>query len=152
MPLFICPGCGRRSVSDRHAGHQPSGCPTCGFGFLFELLDDYYPGPRTGLIVCDRSRIVIAAGAGAVAATGFRERDMLGHEVREVLGLSFKEGEDPIARSLEWGVRALDVPCSYRPNGLGQTRGATLDLFPAYDDDGGLLVALTPIRGAVLAQ
>ncbi len=152
MPLFICPGCGRRSVADRHAGHQPRGCASCGFGFLFELLDDYYPGPRTGLVVCDRSRIVIAAGHGAGAATGYREREMIGHEIGGLLRLVFDEDDDPIARSLEWGVRVLDVPCSYAPNGLGEVRRATLDLFPAYDHDGGLLVALTPLRGAALAQ
>ena len=150
MPLFICPGCGRRSIADRHVGHHPTGCARCGFGFLFELLDDYYPGPRTGLVVCDQSRIVIAAGAGSVAATGYRETEMIGSEIVQLLHLSFQDGEDPIARSLDWGVRALDVPCAFRPNGLDEMRRATIDLFPAYDDDGGLLVALTPLRGAVL--
>ena len=29
-------------------------CHRCGFGFLFELMDDYYPGPNTGLVVCDQ--------------------------------------------------------------------------------------------------
>jgi predicted RNA-binding Zn-ribbon protein involved in translation (DUF1610 family) len=44
MPIFICPNCGDRSVStERTAGFQSRarGCNKCGFGFLFELLDDY---------------------------------------------------------------------------------------------------------------
>ncbi len=95
---------------------------------------------------------MIAAGHGAVAATGYHEPDMIGHEITTLLRIAFDDEDDPIARSLEWGVRVLDVPCSYSPNGLGETRRATLDLFPAYDHDGGLLVALTPLRGAALAQ
>ena len=33
---------------------------------------------------------------------------------------------------------------TYRPNGSGEDVPVTADFFPAYDDDGGLLVALTP--------
>ena len=43
MPHFICPNCGNRSISvDRTAGFRDRarGCANCGFGFLFELLDD----------------------------------------------------------------------------------------------------------------
>ncbi len=124
-------------------GHQPRGCAVCGFGFLFELLDDYYPGPKTALIACDRSGAILAGGRGSAAVTGFRDVDMLGVDVRTRLGLVFT-GDDPIARCLEWGVRALGVSCTFRPNGLAESRAATLDVFPGYDDDGGLLVALTP--------
>ena len=45
---FICPNCGTRTAAtDRNAGFReaPAGCSKCGFGFLFELLDDYYPAP-----------------------------------------------------------------------------------------------------------
>jgi uncharacterized protein (DUF983 family) len=48
MPIFICPNCGDRSLStERSAGftNRPRSCKKCGFGFLFELLDDYYPAP-----------------------------------------------------------------------------------------------------------
>jgi hypothetical protein len=31
----------------------------------------------------------------------------------------------------------------------GHAKGVIADVFPAYDDDGGLLVALTPQRGIV---
>ena len=42
------------------------------------------------------------------------------------------------------GVRVMGVRCTFRPNGLDEPRPATADFFPAYDDDGGLLLALTP--------
>ena len=55
--LFICPSCGNRSAeTDRTAGftRQAKGCSKCGFGFLFELLDDYYPAPNAAFFVCDQ--------------------------------------------------------------------------------------------------
>ena len=45
--------------------------------------------------------------------------------------------------SLEWGVRVLGKPVEVNAEGDLPAR-ATADLFPAYDDDGGLLVVLTP--------
>ena len=42
------------------------------------------------------------------------------------------------------GVRVLNVPCTYRFAGGDEDLAAIADFFPAYDDDGGLLVALTP--------
>ena len=53
MPHFICPNCGDRSLSsERTAGfrEQARGCAKCGFGFLFELLDDYYPSPNAAFV------------------------------------------------------------------------------------------------------
>lgn len=143
MPTFICPGCGRRSAGDRHQGHQPRGCSSCGFGFLFELLDDYYPSPKTALVVCAHDKTIIAAGHASTAITGYREKDLLGHHVVERLQLRFV-GDDPVDRSLEWGVRVMGVDCTFRPAGVDGDRDATVDFFPAYDDDGGLLVAITP--------
>lgn len=145
MPVFICPSCGsRESNIERRQQHQPRGCSSCGFGFLFELLEDYYPSPKTALITCDQQRRVLAVGGTTFAATGYREDDLIGHEVLQVLGVQDYEGDDPAERCLEWGVRVLDLECRYQPAGGGELKSATVDLFPAYDDDGGLLVALTP--------
>ena len=58
MPNFICPNCGNRSVStERTAGFQSRarGCTQCGFGFLFELLDDYYPAPNAAFFMLDQA-------------------------------------------------------------------------------------------------
>lgn len=146
MPVFICPRCARRiSASERRRAHQPRGCEACGFGFVFELMDDYYPAPNTALVVCDQERRVIAAGHSATAVTGYHEHTLIGRDVAEALGLGgFADGTDPVETAREWGVRQLGVACRFRPAGLSQDRAAVLDVFPAYDDDGGLLVALTP--------
>ncbi len=141
--MFICPGCGRRLTADRHVGHQPRGCTSCGFGFLFELLDDYYPSPKTALVVCDSEKKILAAGHAATAVTGFQDRALLGYDLVDRLELDFG-GDDPADRSLEWGVRVMGVDCTFHPNGSEGGRTATADFFPAYDDDGGLLVAITP--------
>jgi hypothetical protein len=144
MPAFICPRCGARDRGDRHELHQPRGCSRCGFGFLFELLEDYYTGPRTALIVCDQERRVLVAGHSASAVTGYQEGDLLGQEVVEALHLGGFSDGDPVARSLEWGVRVLGVACTFRPRGVAADHAATLDVFPAYDEDGGVMLALTP--------
>ena len=66
--LFICPNCGNRSTTtDRQSGfrRQPKGCSKCGFAFLFELLDDYYPAPDAAFFVCDKEGRVIGCGRGS---------------------------------------------------------------------------------------
>ena len=68
MPNFICPSCGNRTSStDRTAGFnsRAKGCKQCGFGFLFELLDDYYPAPNAAFFLCDQNAKLIGAGRGA---------------------------------------------------------------------------------------
>lgn len=146
MPYFICPNCRVRVVDDdRRDGltHQPVGCASCGFGFLFELLEDYYPRPGAGLIVCDHDRRVIALGRGVFELTGYQEKDLLGKDVSESIGLAGFDGQDPAELAVEWGVRQLDQPLTVRTKS-GSTRDVTADFFPAYDHDGGLLVALAP--------
>jgi hypothetical protein len=148
MPFFICPNCGNRvSSSERSAGFRtaPKGCEKCGFGFLFELLDDYYPDPNAAFFVCDREARVIGCGKGSFELTGLDDAATVGRPVREVLGLSFSDDDDPIGTSLEWGVRVLGK--SVRVEAEGDIPAeAVADLFPAYDDDGGLLLVLTPQR------
>jgi PAS domain-containing protein len=147
MAYFICPNCKQRSID--HDGLQeidnvPVACERCGFGFLFELMDDYYPGPNTGLVVCDRGGRILAAGRGVFELSGFREQELLGTDVVERLGLNGWNGDQsPAATALEWGVRRLGEQLELRTR-AGQTKPVTADFFPAYDEDGGLLVALTP--------
>jgi hypothetical protein len=146
--LFICPSCGNRSAqSDRTAGftRQAKGCSKCGFGFLFELLDDYYPAPNAACFVCDQKGRVIGCGRGSFELTGLNDERVIGRNVNEVLGLQFEGGDDHVSTVLEWGVRALDKPVQVNAEGdLPAT--AKADLFPAYDDDGGLLLVLTPAK------
>jgi hypothetical protein len=146
MPNFICPNCGNRILgAERTAGFttRARGCPKCGFGFLFELLDDYYPAPNAAFFVCDAAANVIACGRGVRELTGLGDQDVMGRQVTEVLGLEFTDDGDPIATALEWGVRVLKKPVTVHAEG-DRPEPATADIFPAYDDDGGLLIVLTP--------
>lgn len=143
MPFFICPNCKQRSLD--HDGlhgldHHAVACEACGFGFLFELMEDYYPAPNTGLVVCDANRRVLALGRGVFELTGYREQEVLGRDVAEALGLS--DGA-PADVALEWGVRKLGERLELRTR-AGTAKAVTADFFPAYDRDGGLLVAIRP--------
>ena len=146
MPFFICPSCGHRQQSgERTAGFsgRAKGCSECGFGFLFELLDDYYPAPNAAFFICDNDAKVIGAGRGSRELTGLGDSDVIGRPVRDVLGLQFQNGDDHIGTALEWGVRVLDKPVTVHAEG-DRPEDAKADIFPAYDDDGGLLLVLTP--------
>jgi len=143
MPYFICPRCRQRSVDiDAREGFtdQAPACRHCGFGFLFELLDDYYPAPATGFVVCDQDRRVLASGRGVFELTGFQEAELMGRDVVEALTLSDPQ---PVELVREWGVRRMGQKLSIRTS-AGSSKNVTADFFPAYDADGGLLVALTP--------
>jgi PAS domain S-box-containing protein len=147
VPYFICPNCKERSVDiDRLEGlsDEPVACHSCGFGFLFELLDDYYPAPSTGLVTCDKQGRVLASGRGVFELTGFSEADLIGRPVVDALTLNgWTDGKNPVELSLEWGVRRLAEQLELTTKS-GSRKPVTGDFFPAYDSDGGLLVALTP--------
>jgi PAS domain-containing protein len=126
---------------------------------VFELLDDYYPAPNAAFFVCDQQARVIDAGRGSYELTGLSDEDVIGRPVKEVLGLQWRDpGEgppatdtgtegngstDPIQTSLEWGVRSLGKRVSVNAEG-DLPADAVADVFPAYDEDGGLLIVLTP--------
>ena len=112
MPNYICPNCKERSVDiDRKEGmfDQAVACHHCGFGFLFELMDDYYPAPTTGLVTCDQEGRILAIGRGVFELSGWSEQDVLGTDVIAAFGLAgFEEEKNPVKLSLEWGVRRLN--------------------------------------------
>ena len=142
MPNYICPKCKQRTVDiDAREGFSSDApaCHRCGFGFLFELMDDYYPGPNTGFLVCDQEGRVLALGDGVFELTGYRDSDLIGREVTDIVVAD----PDPVAVALEWGVRKLGEHVSLKTR-AGIEKQVVADLFPALDDDGGLLVALSP--------
>jgi PAS domain S-box-containing protein len=147
VPYFICPNCKQRSIDlDGLEGlsEQAVACRHCGFGFLFELMDDYYPAPGAGFVVCDQEGRVLAVGRGVFELTGYQERDLLGADVVDGLGLDgFEPQRNPARLALEWGVRRLGERLELRTR-AGQRKPVVADFFPAYDADGGLLVALAP--------
>jgi hypothetical protein len=111
MPYFICPNCKERSIDDDGREGMTSeavACHNCGFGFLFELMEDYYPGPNTGFVVCDQQGRVLAVGRGVFELTGFGDRELMGRDLIEGLGMNgFEAEKNPARLALEWGVRRL---------------------------------------------
>ena len=146
MPIFICPNCGDRSIStERTAGFKDRAraCSKCGFGFVFELLDDYYPAPNAAFFLLDQQGRLIGTGRGARELTGLGDLDVIGRPVQDVLKLEFENHEDHVGTALEWGVRVLDKSVTVHAEG-DRPESSKADIFPAYDDDGGLLLVLTP--------
>ena len=119
---------------------QPPACHHCDFGFLFELLEDYYPAQATGLILCDPQGRVLATGHGVFELTGFEEPDLMGRNLVEALQLSDTKSIETVR---EWGVRQLGQPLSLRTH-AGLDKHVIADLFPGYEEEGGMLIALTP--------
>ena len=142
VPVYICPNCRERSIdldgTEGFSSHAPT-CRSCGFGFLFQLLEDYYPAPSTAFVVCDRDARVLAVGRGVFELTGYREADLIGRDVSSALALS---DNGPLELVREWGVRRLGQELEVRTR-AGLVKPVLVDLFPAYDDDGGILVALS---------
>jgi PAS domain-containing protein len=148
--LFICPNCGTRSTaSDRQRGfsREARGCAKCGHTFLFELMDDYYPAPDAAFFATDQHGRLIHCGRGSFELTGLDDERVIGRPAGEVLGLDWEDGTDHVAQALEWGVRVREKRVRVHAEG-DLPAEATADLFPAYDDDGGLLIILTPVRAA----
>jgi hypothetical protein len=143
VPVFICPRCKTRRVDyDGREGitSQPPACNRCTFGFMFELLEDYYPAQATGLVLCDQEGRILASGEGVFELTGFEEPNLMGRDIGEAFQLSDTKAIETVR---EWGVRQLGKELSLKTS-AGIQKTVIADFFPAYDDDGGLLVALTP--------
>lgn len=151
MPYFICPRCawrGNRLSRTEGFSDRPAACETCGFGFLFELMEDLYPSPLAGIFVCDQQGRILALGRGALALAGFDEDELIGIDLEEALelrlvGESAADDKPPHLTALEWGVRVLGKTMTIRIAD-GSVTAVTGDFFPAYDDDGGLLAVFTP--------
>jgi len=95
--------------------------------------------------VCDRSSRVLAAGRGVFELTGYSDAELLGHDLVTALSLS---DPSPIEVVREWGVRKLGQELTIRMK-AGVEKQVVVDFFPAYDEDGGMLVALTPRSSSV---
>ena len=84
---------------------------------------------------------MLATGKGVFELTGYREQDLIGREVTEIV----EADPNPVTVALEWGVRRLGQQIGLKTR-AGIQKPVVADLFPALDDDGGLLVALSPAR------
>ena len=116
MPYFICPNCRRRSIDhDRREDLTNEAVGCAHCGFGF-LFE----------------------------LTGYREQELLGRDVTEAFSIQTRNGDaNPAEVAVEWGVRQLGKKISVKTRS-GVTKEITADYFPAYDEDGGLLVALIP--------
>jgi hypothetical protein len=124
-------------------GREVRPCEQCGFAYLYELLDDYYPAPNAAFFACDSDGRIVDCGKGSFELTGLKTEQAIGQHVAEALGLRFEDGTDHVATALEWEVRVQQKPVTIRAGEPAAT--AVADIFPAYDDDqGGVLVVLTP--------
>jgi len=131
--------------TDRNAGfrREARGCEKCGFAYLFELLDDYYPAPNAAFFACDATGRIVDCGRGSFELTGLKTEAAIGRPLTEALGLVFEDGVDHVKTALEWEVRVSGKHAQL--NAGPERAGAVADIFPAYDDDeGGLLIVLTP--------
>ena len=81
---------------------------------------------------------MLAVGRGVFELTGYRESDLIGQDV--ATALSFSDTE-PLELVREWGVRRLGQELELKTR-AGLRKPVLVDLFPAYDEDGGILVAL----------
>ena len=112
--------CGHRTTeTDRTAGfrRQAKACSRCGFGFLFELLDDYYPAPDTAFLVCDSEGRVIGCGRGSFERTGLDDERVIGRQVRDVRP-ALRERRRSRGHRARVGVRALNKPVSSTPRAI----------------------------------
>ena len=147
MPNFICPNCGDRSEStERTAGFSEpraraarsaasASCSSCSTTTTRRRTP---PSSSS-----TRRRRLIGAGRGARELTGLGDLDVIGRAGERGARPRVRGGDDHIATALEWGVRVLDKPVIVHAEG-DRPEPAKADIFPAYDDDGGLLLVLTP--------
>jgi PAS domain-containing protein len=119
------------------------GCEKCGFAYLIELLDDYYPAPNAAFFACDAEGRIVDCGKGSFELTGLTTEKVIGQPISGALGLKFEDGTDHVQTALEWEVRVKGKQVELSAN--GQPHHAVADIFPAYDDEqGGALLVLTP--------
>jgi hypothetical protein len=147
MRHWICPNCQSRAIDEdgiEGLSSQRLGCAHCGFGYMFEILEDFFPPALAGFLSCDREDRILSVGNGVFELTGFAEHDLIGRHFSEALQLGgFEPGHNPIALVREWGVRQLDLHLTIQ-NHAGMTKQVRADFFPGYEDDDDMMISLAP--------
>src|SRR4029077_8714721 len=112
--------------------------------FFSARAEAFSPPPNAGFVACDKDTRVISAGKGVFELTGYGEGELLGKPPVDAFRLSgFSAEARPVAVVMEGGVQKLDQPLVLRHRS-GREKAVRVDLFPAYDEDGGLLASLAP--------
>jgi PAS domain-containing protein len=147
MRHWICPNCQTRAIDDdgvEGLSSERLGCHHCGFGYMFEILEDFFPPALAGFLTCDREGRILSTGRGVFELTGFAEHDLIGRHVSQALHFAdFEDGRDPVGLVLEWGVRELDVHLTIQ-NHAAMTKHVRADFFPGYEEEHGMLISLAP--------
>ena len=147
MRYWICPNCQTRAIDDdglEGLSNERLGCGHCGFGYMFEILEDFFPPALAGFLTCDREGRILSVGNGVFELTGYAEHDLMGRNVTQALQLrGFEDGHDPVGTALEWGVRELDQHLTIQ-NHAGMTKDVRADFFPGYEDEHGIMISLAP--------
>ena len=127
---------------------EARGCEKCGFAYLFELLDDYYPAPNAAFFACDSGGRIVDCGKGSFELTGLTTERAIGQPITGVLGPGVRGRLRPRPdRARVGGSRPGQAGRGARRTADTASK-AVADIFPAYDDDeGGVLVVLTPANG-----
>ena len=93
-------------ATERTVAFRPDearGCEKCGFAYLFELLDDYYPAPNAAFFACDPDGRIVDCGKGSFELTGLTTEKAIGRPIRDALGLEFEDGDRPRADRARMG-------------------------------------------------
>ena len=135
------PNCQDRAIdADGLEGlsHQAVGCRRCGFGFVFQLLDDYYPHPDAGLVGVRQGQSRARRRPGRVRADRLpRARPDRSPGARGARAARLRDGTDPVATSSEWGVRQLGNVAAMLRHASGREKTVMLRRLPRAGRDGG---------------
>ena len=155
MAYFICPNCKNRSIdNDGREGLLDEAAVVPAVRVRVPVRADrrLLPGAWAGFVVCDREARVLATGRGVFELTGYQEPELIGGTSSTRSGSRAPTAsQNPAAVALEWGVRRLGEKLQLRTR-AGIAKTVTVDFFPAYDEDGGLLVASPRARRATTGR
>ena len=153
--LFICPNCGSRTTAtERNAGlPQPAAraarsaasasCSSCSTTTTRR--------PNAAFFVCDQQGRVIGCGRGSSSSPASTTSGSSAARSPTSSGCSSTTAPTTSAPSSSGACAQLGKPVEVNAEGDLPAK-ATADLFPAYDDDGGLLLVLTPSEVAADAD
>ena len=87
---------------------------------------------------------MLSCGNGVFEVSGYAEGDIMGKPLVDAFGLSgFADDKDPMPGRARMG-RPKARPARDDAAPLRAAQAVRLDLFPAYDEDGGMLASLAP--------
>jgi hypothetical protein len=96
--------------------------------------------------MCDRERRVLAAGRGVFELSGTASRSYSARRRRAPRPERLERRAEPAGDRDSSGASRRSASKLQLRTRAGQTKAVTADFFPAYDEDGGLLVGTHAAR------